>query len=233
MDPSETVAYRHLVFRGFASVVYEPDGNTPPDFLLDGRIAVEVRRLNENERDSPSPKGLEETGIPLVTRIQELARSFGPAEHEAWRLTLRFRRPVPPWRVLAKRAREILEQIRDGHMAHGVTQHLADGMELEVMPRGATGGEMFHLAGPSDGDSGGWVVDETERNLRTCIDAKTRKVQQHRSRYSEWWLLLVDHVWFGSSADDQARFKQGAHISHDWDKVIIVSPLYHAQYFEL
>jgi hypothetical protein len=42
MDRSETLAYNHLVFRGFSSPVYEPDGNVPPDFLLDGRIAVEV-----------------------------------------------------------------------------------------------------------------------------------------------------------------------------------------------
>ena len=44
MDRSEQVAMKHLLFCGFSTVVYEPDGNVPPDFLVDGSIAVEVRR---------------------------------------------------------------------------------------------------------------------------------------------------------------------------------------------
>jgi len=45
MDRSETVGMHHLLFRGHSDVIYEPDGNVPPDFLVEGRSAVEVRRL--------------------------------------------------------------------------------------------------------------------------------------------------------------------------------------------
>jgi len=45
--------------------VYEPDGNTPPDFLVNGTIAVEVRRLNQNEIIESGHRGLEVTTFPL------------------------------------------------------------------------------------------------------------------------------------------------------------------------
>jgi len=48
MDSSETLAKEYLRFLGYTDIIYEPDGNIPPDFLVNGRIAVEVRRLNQN-----------------------------------------------------------------------------------------------------------------------------------------------------------------------------------------
>ena len=60
MDHSEKVVFQYLKSRGFINIVYEPDGNIPPDFTIDGRIAVEVRRLNENEKTTTEHGGLEE-----------------------------------------------------------------------------------------------------------------------------------------------------------------------------
>ena len=40
MDESEKVAKDYFVHLGFRTVVYEPDGKVPPDFLADGRIAA-------------------------------------------------------------------------------------------------------------------------------------------------------------------------------------------------
>jgi hypothetical protein len=46
-------------------VVFEPDGNIPPDFKLNQVIAVEVRRLNQNIFKGNKPKGLEQERIKL------------------------------------------------------------------------------------------------------------------------------------------------------------------------
>jgi hypothetical protein len=40
MDRAETLVHNYLGSRGYASVVYEPDPNDPPDFLIDERIAL-------------------------------------------------------------------------------------------------------------------------------------------------------------------------------------------------
>ena len=79
MDKSEEVANSYLVHLGFESIVFEPDGNVPPDFLVDARIAVEVRRLNQNEVTESGFQSLEEVAIPLQMRIGKLLASLGPA----------------------------------------------------------------------------------------------------------------------------------------------------------
>ena len=43
MDPTERQVYDHLAQRGFERIEFEPDGQRPPDFLVDSRIAVEAR----------------------------------------------------------------------------------------------------------------------------------------------------------------------------------------------
>lgn len=73
MDASEAVVEKLLKHMGFQSVVYEPDGNTPPDFLADGRVAVEVRRLNQNHDSGDGKRGLEEMSIPLWNKVEKLA----------------------------------------------------------------------------------------------------------------------------------------------------------------
>lgn len=73
MDESDALVGRYLKARGFTDVRYEPDGNVPPDFLADGRVAVEVRRLNQNHDDGSGrgPRGLDEVAIPLWRCVRE------------------------------------------------------------------------------------------------------------------------------------------------------------------
>jgi len=42
MKQEEKWVEEYLTHRGFRDIVYEPDGNVPPDFLVNGKIANEV-----------------------------------------------------------------------------------------------------------------------------------------------------------------------------------------------
>ena len=77
MDESEKLANEYLASLGFKNVIFEPDGNVPPDFLANGRIAFEVRRLNQNELSETGFRGLEEIAIPLQMTIRKLLLSMG------------------------------------------------------------------------------------------------------------------------------------------------------------
>ena len=48
MNREELLAKNYLESLNLSSIIYEPDGNIPPDFLVDNHIAVEVTRLNEH-----------------------------------------------------------------------------------------------------------------------------------------------------------------------------------------
>lgn len=47
IELGESVAIEYFQSRGYSNIIHEPDGNVPPDLLIDNNIAVEVRRLNQ------------------------------------------------------------------------------------------------------------------------------------------------------------------------------------------
>ena len=57
---------------GYEDIVYEPDGKVPPDFLVNRRIAVEVRRLNQNFKHEGRIEGLEQVSIRLQMGMRNL-----------------------------------------------------------------------------------------------------------------------------------------------------------------
>ena len=48
MKWEEKKAHEYLKAIGSKEIKYEPDGNIPPDFVLDSKTAIEVRRLNKH-----------------------------------------------------------------------------------------------------------------------------------------------------------------------------------------
>ena len=47
-----------------------------------------------------------------------------------------------------------------------------------------------------------------------------------RSKYSEWWLVLIDHIGYETKEALTVPF-------HDWDKIILIDPQDHTRAFEL
>src|ERR1700733_14207456 len=113
MDGSEQLVENYLKHIGFKDVLYEPDGNVPPDFLADGRVAIEVRRLNQNYDDGGGRglRGLEEVAIPLWRRVRDYLTNLGPApaSGQSWFVFYRFSRPVPAWKTLLRELDGVLK----------------------------------------------------------------------------------------------------------------------------
>jgi hypothetical protein len=89
------------------------------------------------------------------------------------------------------------------------------------------------LGGSVDDDSGGFVVAEVARNLRICMEQKSKKVKTVLSRYPEWWLVLVDRIGYGLEGVDREQLRALVQIREPWDKLILVNPLDPARGFEL
>jgi hypothetical protein len=226
-DECERIAKDHLVSLGFERIVYEPDGSNPPDFLVDDRIAVEVRRLNQNELTETGFRGLEEIRIPIEWRIRKLLVSLGPAKsNTSWFVGYKLKRPIPPWSQIEPELRRRLEVFRDNTSNWEPSRITLDGFELDIfLKAGDPHPTFFVYGGGSDQDTGGWVFVETQKNLRLCIAEKTLKIARVRHKYPEWWLILVDQVGYGVAQSDQKLFTEHLGIDHEWDKVILLSPL--------
>lgn len=225
MDATEQIAYFHLVSLGYDRIAYEPDGNVPPDFVINNKIAVEVRRLNQNERDREYPRGLEEVELPLLGKLQNLLASFGEASTVAWWVFFRFKRPVPSWKKIEVDIRDFFRSLADRPPARKASTWIGYNFQVEIWPKAIPTDSTFELGGFDDLDQGGFVIPKVEHNLRFCIAEKTTKVEAHRQKYPEWWLILIDHVAYGMSEFDRNIFREAVKINHNWDRITLVSPL--------
>ena len=54
--------------------------------------------------------------------------------------------------------------------------------------------EKYKIGIESDQNSGGWVVNMYVQDATHCINEKEQKIKPYASNYSNWWLLLVDHI---------------------------------------
>jgi hypothetical protein len=217
----------YLTYLGVKDIVFEPDGNVSPDFVVNGKIAIEVRRLNQHYSDkSGKPEGLEQLAMPLRQRLETLLRMLGPPTNNlSWWVSYRFKRPqlTRNWEVAV---REKLQAFQSATLKadEGVIE-IDRNFRLRLMRASKPGKLAFILAGNTDSNAGGWVIPELEKNLTLCIAEKTRKIAPYRSKYPEWWLIFVDFVMGG--------MQEPVQIKHNWDKVIMMHPSNYAGAYEI
>ena len=235
MNDSEKTIFEYLQSQNLGTVVYEPDGNVPPDFLVNSRIAVEVRRLNENVETAAGHQGLEEISKPLNVLVKKTLAAMGPpVDGTSWFVFYTYSRPLPPWRELDKLLRHALGQVRDQSNLESREIHVASKMRLRLTPASTVHPYLFILGGSADHDSGGFVVAELAYNLRLCIDEKSSKVLKMKDRYPERWLALEDRIAYGALDElDQEQLRQLIQPDGEWDKIILVNPLNPSTGFEL
>ena len=243
-DTAEALARVHLHHRGFRDVVWHPIPNSPPDFLVNGNLAIEVRRLTQHFIDDAGRvRPLEETTIPLVYGLSELAVKLGPTTFDrAWALTAEFSRPLPKWGKLRRHVLAVLNAFAaappNDQTEHwiDVTKHLRlrlsppksqtifDARRAALRRRKQN---TFFLPsyGAIDLDAGGPVVEKLNKNIEICRAEKEMKIAPVKDRYPEWWLLLVDYISRGVPliVQDQ-RFQQISINPAPWNKIVVVSP---------
>jgi hypothetical protein len=227
MRRSERAINDHLVSLDLGAVVYEPDGQVPPDFLIDGRIAVEARRLNQHEMVGAEHRGLEETSIPFHRMVRRVLRDEGPPiDGTSWFVSYTFRRPLLPAnhvrRLLRQALREFIEHKDDPPENIRINARL----RLGFAKAGDLHDSLFVPGMSIDHDAGGFVVADLIENLRICIAQKQRKLEPFKSKYSEWWLAFDDLIGYGNlDADEVAQLREHLGIEHDFAKIILVDPL--------
>lgn len=235
MKPEEIRAKEFLEHRGFKDIVFEPDGNVPPDFLVNGNIAIEVRRLNQHhEAESGTPEGLEQLAEPLDKRLKALLETLGPpTKGVSWWVAYTFKRPqlTKKWQTVA---RAMLQPFKSGAVeAEGGVVEIDRNFRLRLIRASAPERLAFVMGGHVDSNAGGWAISELQTNLTRCIEEKTRKIEarppggvsSYRSKYPEWWLIFVDFINGGTQEPVQVR--------HDWKKVLVVHPSNHAGAYEI
>src|SRR5262249_32419350 len=151
-NPDEKMVFDHLTSRGF-SCQFEPEGQSkPPDFLVDGKIAVEVRRLNLNYTHlDGSTEGVEGEQIPFRKQFDSVLESFGDsADGSGYAVFYHiYGRPIGKEKEIRKAIREWLlfrEQDPDGDCDQ---IEVSSGLSLRLYRR-ETGDRLLWCCGGTD-----------------------------------------------------------------------------------
>lgn len=216
--------------QGFSNICYEPDGNVPPDILLNDKIAIEVRRLNQNQIIDNRLRGLEEDEHALngfLTKIMKTVsdKTFNKSAFVAWS----FSRPLPKKKEIKKKVSHILE-IHKPFIGEHKKYKIDENFKLYFFPSTNKNQYQYEFGMSSDSDSGCLVVGSIYENLKLIIAEKERKIQNYKWRYSEWWLAVIDTIGYGLTNLDIEQFQNLEKIESQFDRILLVSPLDSAKF---
>lgn len=194
MNQDESIAEKYLKTY-YENVVYEPDGNIPPDFSIGDSVGVEVRRLNQQHRDNGNTKGLEEQRIPLNKAVENELSKYPPSQNgnNFW-LTLRYERNIGKLKDIKQNTTLAVQEFQAQNESIPFKYKLSKNVTLEFVAKAPNLSRKYKIGIESDQNSGGWVVSMYTQGTMRCIKEKEQKIKSYKNKYHSWWLLLVDHI---------------------------------------
>jgi hypothetical protein len=232
MDRSEAAIEKLLAHMGFSKIVYEPDGNVPPDFVVDGHIAVEVRRLNQNFDAGSGKRGLEEVATPLWQRMTRFVESIAETDGNSWYVFYTFSRPVPSWKSIEPELLDALLEFKASAIKHEQVIYSAQNFRVRVAKASTPLETFFRMGGVNDRQAGGWVIAELISNIQHCAAEKLTKIDPYRGRYKTWWLALTNYTGFGLNEHDRQELRRHLVRPDGWDKILVINPSDPEQWLE-
>lgn len=225
MQPNreEQLVIDSLIHQGYEKIDFEPDGNIPPDILLNNKIAIEVRRLNQNQITDGGFKGLEQDEYSVHGVLRKIMRDVSEKEFDKSAfVSYYFNRPIPPKKEIKKFVTKILENHKS--IIYEKRKYVInDNFELKIFPSETKLDQQYKYGTSIDKDAGGFVVSLIYENLKLIISEKEEKIVKHRSKYGEWWLAVVDTIGYGLTDLDLYQFHDLPKIDHHFDRILLVS----------
>jgi hypothetical protein len=126
------------------------------------------------------------------------------------------------WKTLRPKIRRALEIFRSDPDAADEIE-VADRFELHFRAASKSHKTAFVLAGMTDLDAGGFIIGELVTNIQLCIADKSAKVTDSRTKYPEWWLVLVNQIDDDLDEDDRQQIKTHVKVPDDWQRVIVLN----------
>ena len=225
MDNDEKIVLELLYNKNFEEVIFEPDGNIPPDFRIGKYLAVDVRRLNQNFLQKDEVAGLEQLSIPLLSAFREVLKSFGKQKSNlSFFVGIFFKRPfllsIYDFKKLLKKNLLIFLDSPDQIFPYSLT--ITSKVDLLIQKTPSTNKDLFRPMGSMDSDSGGFITSMYIKNIRYCIDEKSEKIKGHLHRYDEWWLYLVDRMLWDLDISEKDEIAKNIRDLGNFDKVSVI-----------
>jgi len=230
MDKSEQIAQGYLRQQGWSSVVFEPNGERPPDFSVCDELAVEVMRLSRWVESEALTE--ESISIPLWEMIQEVLRGFDDRYGGKTYWVGLEHGSFAPKSLPADTKEQLktgLEQFLESERALPYTLTIRDEennirLSLTVFAEGTpVKGRTFKLG--TQVDTGVLPPDVTlyTENIKRCVAKKSKIIAQYKHEYPRWQLLLVDFLTPGLDPDEVEQVKASITDLQEFDSLVVVN----------
>jgi len=225
MNHEESIAEQYLMGLGLGQVVFEPDGNVPPDFSVGRTTGVEVRRLNQQYFGSSVTEGLEELSYSLWGLInKELSGFDSKFTGNTYLIGVEYYRP---YNESFKATKKSIRKELDNFLLRGdlppIDLCINSSLRFSIYVGKPIPGRTFALAGGLDHDRGGSILQMYIDNINFCIDQKSRKIEPYLNKYNNWWLLLVDDIGWGMDLiTDSAYIKSKINCLENFNHIVII-----------
>ena len=222
-NKDETRAKKYLQTLKYKKLEYEPLGNVTPDFLLDDKIAIEVRRLNRNHINGEKLISIENFEIHLIKKIKKIISSFDYTYYKKSAfvaITLSKSLEVHHKTKIIKKVKKLLKK-HSQNISKKRSYKISDFLEITFTPTGKKPKPFIYA---SCNDDYFWIVNELHKNIQSVIDEKDKKINKNFKLYKKWWLVLVDSIIYGLDKEDFKALKKIKVNKQKFSKVMILSP---------
>jgi len=223
MNKDEEIVKKILENMDYKDIIFEPDGNIPPDFLCDSKIAVEVRRLNKHINYNDTQKPIEELSSRLIPKVYNLLEEIkNDFKDYSVTISIRYQRPLKVDKQLIRDIKTALYQnipFPDKNKILVIRENL----QLRLNNTIRKMSKPILLGSINDYDVGGAVVSMILNNLQVVIEDKNKKVKPYLNNYPEWWLILVNHIWDDLDEIDKKQINSIPGFNSYFDRIILVS----------
>ena len=236
-DPEESIAKRWLEGQGFSDIIdLSRENRDPPDFRVENRIGVEVRRL-ESTTEAMRPdlviKTIEHSLSRIIINLLEEAGE-PPGGYTVY-VRCETSGAPPKRKETEKIVREAIDQclqilneaLRLGEKPKWPKWRFASGLRLRFSAYIIPGkrGKFEFMWPVAHADERGWELADSVRNINHSIVTKTRKIEDKIHCYTEWWLVLVENDFWtpGDWETDRWQWIRDNLIeASPWSRVVVI-----------
>jgi hypothetical protein len=224
MKYDEKKAKAWLESQRCVNIKFEPDGNVPPDFSINPKIGVEVRRLNQYKTVNNKKVPLEVLEFNLIPKIEKLLKQIKKDEFSnSIFLSVIYERPLKVDKILmAEIKSKLLSNIP--LLEKDLVLKIRDNLELSLFKSENKFDDYIQLGTYSDRDKGGYIVREIYENLILILKEKEKKVKKYQSKYDSWWLLLLDYIGYELSEMEIQQLNDLPRLTTIFDRIVLISP---------